>query len=40
MYNFVYETMSCAKSLLHLSVLHYQVTFEWHSVCGLETSIL
>ena len=27
-----------AKSLLHWSVIHYQVTFEWHSGRGLETS--
>ena len=35
---FVCVTMSHAK-LLHWSVLHNQVTFEWHSGHGLETSI-
>ena len=38
MCDFVCGTMSCAK-LLHWSVIHYQMTFEWHSGRGLETSI-
>ena len=31
--------MSHAKMLLHWSVIHYQMTFEWHSGYGFETSI-
>ena len=37
--DFVCGTMSHAKLLLHWSILHYQVTFEWHSGCGLDMSI-
>ena len=40
MYEFVCETRSHAKSSLHWSVKHYQVTFEWHSGRGLETSFI
>ena len=32
-------TMSHAKALLHWSVIHYQVTFEWQSGRGSETSL-
>ena len=39
MRNFVRETMSHAKSSLHWSVIHYQMTFEWHTGCGLKISI-
>ena len=28
-----------AKSLLHWSVKHYQITYEWPSGCGLEMSV-
>ena len=38
--DFVCGTMSHAKSSLHWSVIHNQVTFEWHSGCGSERSIL
>ena len=31
---FVWGTMSRAKLSLHLSVLHYQMTFEWYSGRG------
>ena len=31
--------MSHAKSLLHWSVIHYQLTFEGHSGCGWKKSI-
>ena len=37
--NFVCGTMACAKMSLLWSVIHYQMTFEWNSGCGLETSI-
>ena len=37
---FLCRTMLHAKSLLHWSVIHYQVTFEWHFGCDSETSIL
>ena len=40
MYDFVCGTMSHAKLPLHWSAIHYQVTFEWCSGHGLETSIL
>ena len=33
-------TMSHAMSSLHWSDIHYQVTFEWHSGRGSETSIV
>ena len=36
MCDFVCETMPCAKSSLHWSIIHYQVTWEWHSGRGLE----
>ena len=39
MCSFVCGTMSQAKVSLHWSVIPYQITFEWHSECGLETSI-
>ena len=39
MCNFVCGTTSHAKMLLHWIVIHYQMTFEWHSRCGSETSI-
>ena len=33
--------MACAKmSLQHWSVIHYHMTFEWHSRCCSETSII
>ena len=38
--DFVCGTMSRAKSPLHWSVIHYQVTLELHSEHGSETSIL
>ena len=28
------------KMSLHCSVIHYQITFEWHSGCGSEMSII
>ena len=37
MCDFVFGSM--AKLSLHLSVIHYQVIFEWHSGRGLETPI-
>ena len=37
MCDFFCGTMSHAKLLLHWSVIHYQMTFEWHDGCGLET---
>ena len=36
MCNLVCRTMSRAKLLPHWSVIHYHVTFEWHSGHGLE----
>ena len=38
MYDFVCGTMPHAK-LLHWSVIHHQVTFEFYSGRGSETSI-
>ena len=40
MWDFVCKTMPHAKVLLHWSVIHYRRTFEWHSGCGSETSII
>ena len=39
MCHFVCGAMSHAKVLLHLSIIHYQMTFEWHSGHGTKTSI-
>ena len=36
---FVCGIMSCAKLSLYWSVIHYQVTFECHSGCGLDTTL-
>ena len=35
----LYVTMAHAKMQLHWSVMHYQMTFEWHSGCGFERFI-
>ena len=35
MCDFVCGTTSHAKMLLHWSVIHYQISIEWHSGCGL-----
>ena len=32
----LWDYISCYKSPFHWSVIHYQVTFERHSGCGLE----
>ena len=47
MCDFVSMRLHCishSKMLLHWSVIHYQMTFEWHSGCGrgcgLEISIV
>ena len=32
--------LSHAEMLQHWSVIHYQMTFEWHSWCGSEMSIV
>ena len=37
---FVCGTMSCAKSSLHWSVIHYRVTFERYSKCVSEMSFV
>ena len=37
--DFVYGTVSHAKSSLHWSVIHYQMTFEEHFGNGLELSM-
>ena len=36
---FIHYTTAAPKSLLHLSVIHYQLTFERHYVHGWETFI-
>ena len=40
----LWEYVTAAKMPLHWSVIHYQMTFGWHSGCGLgcglETSIV
>ena len=43
MCDFVRGTMSHAYMFLvqlHWSVIHHQKTFEWHSGCGSQTSII
>ena len=36
----LYRPMSHAKLSLHILVIHYQMSFEWHSVRGSKTYII
>ena len=40
MCDFVCETISSATSSLLWSIIHYQLTFEWHTVRGSEMYIV